>query len=344
MIKQRIEYLDSARGMASLSVLIFHSVLAFGSTDMYMGGINFFFEKYFDLGKIAVIVFFLISGFVIPFSIKGEDKLKAIKGFIISRFFRLYPVYWLSVLMGYFIIGNVSSLEFIVNFTMLQQFLGFKNIIGLYWTLQIEMIFYFLVVLVFILNWLGNIKKEFILSLVFLFLALVMAYFRFELDIKLPVAIPLSLSLMFFGAYYRTLALFDNPKAEKLTKIYCLLYFILIPIICVLGYNKEMGFNESWYKYTITYFSGITLFFLIGKYRPSNFYTEYLGKISYSLYLFHPIIIYILQKIDFEIPLNGYLKLIITLIITILFSHYSYAFIENPSINYGKKFKKILSK
>lgn len=342
MIKQRIEYLDSARGIAALAVLVFHAVLAFGLSDPHMKELSYFFEKYFDLGKIAVIIFFMISGFVIPFSIKGENKLEAVKGFVISRIFRLYPVYWFSVILGYYIIGDASYLDFIVNFTMLQQFLGFKNIIGLYWTLQIEMIFYFLIVLAFLFNLLGNTKKKLIISLLFLFFALVMAYFRFKCDVKLPIAIPLSLSIMFFGAYYRTMALYNGTK--KYIIIYCIFYFILIPIICLLGYNKEMGFNESWYKYTTTYLSGIIVFFVIGKYRISNDYTEYLGKISYSLYLFHPIVIYLIELIDIKVPFQGFVKLLLTIVITISFSHFAFKFVENPFIGFGKKLRKKIAR
>lgn len=339
-MKHRLQFLDSARGMAAMVVLIFHAVLAFGLQEADLKNLAFIFEKYLDLGKIAVIVFFVISGFVIPYSIRGNDKVQSVKAFIISRFFRLFPIYWLSVILGFFIIGeDVSRTDFLVNFTMLQQFLGFKNVLGLYWTLQIELIFYFLVVVVFLLNILGNNKKMFLISLAFLLLALVMSYFRFKLDMKLPLAIPLALSLMFFGSYYRSTVLKDDEKAHKLVKIYAVIYFLIIPVICTLGYNKDMGFNESWYKYTTTYFVGMIIFLIIGKLKASNKFTEYLGRISYSVYLFHPIFIYLVYSLDLKMPFQGIIKVIITIILTTVFSHFTFKLIESPSVSLGKKLK-----
>lgn len=338
-MRHRLQYLDSARGLAAMAVLIFHAVLAFGEQHDDLKGLAFIFKKYLDLGKIAVIVFFVISGFVIPYSIKGNDLKSSVKSFIISRFFRLYPVYWLSVILGYIIIGGVNKVEFAMNFTMLQQFLGFKNIIGLYWTLQIELIFYFLVVIVFVLDILKNSCKMFIASLLFLISAVIMGYFRYYYEIKLPIAIPLSLSLMFFGSYYRSSVLSEDTSSKKFVKLYAIIYFLVIPVVSILAYNKDMGFNESWYKYTITYYLGMIIFLILGKYQISSRFTEYLGKISYSVYLFHPIVIAILELVDFRTPHQGIIKVVIAIFITTIFSHYAFQLIEAPSIRMGRKIK-----
>lgn len=338
-MRHRLQYLDSARGLAAMAVLIFHAVLSFGIQYDDLNDLTFVFTKYLDLGKIAVIVFFVISGFVIPYSIKGNSIKDSVASFIVSRFFRLYPIYWLSVILGYVIIRGVDKLEFIMNFTMFQQFLGFKNIIGLYWTLQIELIFYFLVMIVFILQILKNSQKMFFTSLFFLICALLVGYLRFRLNVKLPVAIPLSLSLMFFGSYYRSSALKEDTISKKMVKRYAVIYFLIIPLISVLAYNKDMGFHESWYKYTITYYLGLIIFLIFGKYKMSNKFTEYLGRISYSVYLFHPIVITILESIDFKILYQGTLKVIITIFITTFFSHYAFKIIEAPFIKLGRKIK-----
>jgi hypothetical protein len=78
---------------------------------------------------------------VIPFSLKN----KGFRDFWISRFFRLYPAYWLSILLVVLVGGSIPAvLTLVINVTMLQKFVGFPDMIGVYWTLQIELIFYML--------------------------------------------------------------------------------------------------------------------------------------------------------------------------------------------------------
>ncbi|WP_116790691.1 acyltransferase family protein [Flavobacterium psychrotrophum] len=336
MKKHRLGYLDSARGLAAILVLIFHAILTFSKKDITLQTAADFFEIYFDLGKIAVIVFFIISGFVIPYSIRGEG-MDAVKNFGISRFFRLYPVYWVSAILGFILFPGFSILELVLNFTMLQQFIGVKNIIGLYWTLQIELVFYFLIVFVFLMKKLSDKKFLFLISLAFLIIALCMAFVRYQMDIKLPLALPLALSIMFFGSYYRYVLLDEDPKAKTYSKIYLYCFFVLMPIINILGYNKDMGFNESWYKYTITYYTGMILFLAIGKFKITSGLLEYFGKISYSVYLFHPIAIFIIQHAFPQ--LNGFLLVLLVLLFTIGFSHLTYVLVEKPSIALGRKVK-----
>ncbi|WP_448131354.1 acyltransferase family protein [Stutzerimonas chloritidismutans] len=53
----------------------------------------------FDFGRIGVVVFFIISGFVIPASLRGPRAVGCYQ-FLIRRLFRLYPLYWLSIPFG----------------------------------------------------------------------------------------------------------------------------------------------------------------------------------------------------------------------------------------------------
>ena len=342
-MKKRLQYLDSARGFAAIAVLIFHAVLSFSEVHTDLDRLSNFFKTYFDLGKIGVIVFFLISGFVIPFSFNGTGFI-ALKSFGISRLFRLYPVYWVSVILGFVLYQNFSWVDFIANLTMLQQFVGFPNIIGLYWTLQIELIFYFLIAITFIINKLYNNRFLFISSISFLIIATVLAYIRGEYAIKLPLAVPLALSLMFFGSYFRHAVINQEIEARFLSKLYIALYITLIPLVSWWGYQVDYGFDESWYKYLITYYLGLILFLIIIKIKYSNQLTSYLGSISYSVYLFHPLMISVISSKYFQYLDSGFLKVCATLFTTLVFSHLTYKLIEKPSISLGHKLRNKLIK
>lgn len=343
MKQERLGYLDSARGLAAIGVLFAHAIASFSERSIDLITLASFTESYLDLGKIFLILFFLTSGFVIPYSIRGEGR-NAIKSFVLSRFFRLYPVYWLSAILGFILFGTFTLKELLVNLTMLQQFFGVENIIGLYWTLQLELIFYFLIALTFVFNRLNNMKFLFQTSVFFLLIALLMAVVRNALIVKLPLALPLSLSLMYFSSYYRYYVISNSFYAGKLSNYYFIFFGILIPIISYLGYNYDFGFNESWLKYTLSYFIGLSLFIGICHFKHSSLIMEYLGKVSYSIYVFHPLSIFIIQRMSFFESFSGFAKVLLVLGSTVLFSHFSYSLIEWPSINFGRKLRKRIVK
>ncbi|GHJ48419.1 acyltransferase [Catellatospora sp. TT07R-123] len=98
-------------------------------------------------GFLGVQLFFIISGFVICMSAWGRP----LGDFFVSRAVRLYPAYWLAVpvtaallylvpITGY----RPSGRDLLANLTMMQDFLGIKNLDQSYWTLAVEMMFYLL--------------------------------------------------------------------------------------------------------------------------------------------------------------------------------------------------------
>ncbi len=100
-------------------------------------------------GPIGVGVFFLVSGFVIPFAFERQSKL----GFAAGRVFRLWPTY----LAGFFITVSTvtiasalyqTTLPFSGREVLIHSFLGLraalqsKSIDGIVWSLEVEIIFY----------------------------------------------------------------------------------------------------------------------------------------------------------------------------------------------------------
>ncbi|MFC5911341.1 acyltransferase family protein [Streptacidiphilus monticola] len=101
----------------------------------------------FSYGCLGVQVFFVISGFVICMSSWG----RTLKEFFASRVSRLYPAYWVAVLLvtAVFALYPVVQKplpvhEVLVNLTMVQQPLGSDRVLGVCWTLWVEARFYLL--------------------------------------------------------------------------------------------------------------------------------------------------------------------------------------------------------
>jgi peptidoglycan/LPS O-acetylase OafA/YrhL len=105
-------------------------------------------------GEFGVGIFFIISGFVIPFSVATESQLRFLK----RRVFRIYPVYivgfglvmtsiWLLTLFAGSTFGY-SKEHILVHFGILLRGLtGYSRIDGISWTLEVELVFYLIMIL-----------------------------------------------------------------------------------------------------------------------------------------------------------------------------------------------------
>jgi len=106
-ISRRLAYIDGLRGVAALMVVVQHGMeTAFShapADSALRQVVKLVFLDDFNIGRVGVVAFFCISGFVVPFSFAGPAPLRA---FVVSRFFRLYPAYWLSILCAVIVYGG----------------------------------------------------------------------------------------------------------------------------------------------------------------------------------------------------------------------------------------------
>lgn len=339
----RLSWVDAARGLAAFGVALMHMVERMRSDyplefSIREGGLlgNLILD-FFNLGKIGVVVFFFISGYVIPFSL---DK-RSLKEFVISRFFRLYPAYWISIILAIIIIGGYSLSNVLINVTMFQRFFGIPDMVGVYWTLQIELVFYFLCIVLFCFNRLFDTKSLTNGFYLFMAVSVTLAIVRFITDIKLPVALPLSLSVMFLGMVLRDAE--ESGRRINLIKYFGIFVLSLL-LVCLFAYNRDYGYNEKWYKYFISYNTGVIIFMVFRHWNIYNKALIFLGKISYSLYLLHPVVGLGGTEILKENYFPGMGPLSYTLIflsLSVATSTVSYYLVEKPAVKVGKNlFKK----
>jgi peptidoglycan/LPS O-acetylase OafA/YrhL len=143
--RPRLEVLDGLRFVAALVVLAYH----FTAMDhVWHRPVEEVFPVQFAAyGWLGVQLFFLISGFVICMSSWG----RGVGAFLRSRAVRLYPAYWLSVLVvatGLTVWPDVRRppgvRDVLVNLTMFQDAFGVPEVAEVYWTLWAELRFYLL--------------------------------------------------------------------------------------------------------------------------------------------------------------------------------------------------------
>ncbi len=147
---RRLAWLDALRGVAALCVVYAHL-----STRVLPGVHNAVYDV-FDPGLYGVLVFFLISGYIVPASLERKGSVRT---FWISRVFRLFPLFLFAIAAVLLLheLGlasvrdanqNVTSSVFSHLF-MLNELLGETNIIVVLWTLSYEMVFYVLLTALF---------------------------------------------------------------------------------------------------------------------------------------------------------------------------------------------------
>lgn len=151
----RLEVLDLLRGIAAISVALFH----------FTGNLApSLFKSLCSYGWLGVEMFFVISGFIIPYSLaRGRYNLRTdYARFLLKRTTRLHPAYLASIILflglWYFsailpgFLGEAPDLgagQILSHLLLTTQINGFEWIQPVYWTLAIEFQFYVFIALVF---------------------------------------------------------------------------------------------------------------------------------------------------------------------------------------------------
>ena len=150
----RLAWLDALRGIAALCV-VYHHLGARVLPSVYHSV-----TRVFDPGLYGVLVFFLISGYIVPTSLERKGDVRA---FWISRVFRLFPLF--AVVIGITLVFHAAGLNTLrgvrINASatafsemfMLSDLLAGKNLIVVIWTLSYEMVFYLLLTALFTAGW-----------------------------------------------------------------------------------------------------------------------------------------------------------------------------------------------
>jgi peptidoglycan/LPS O-acetylase OafA/YrhL len=150
----RFLFIDALRGLAALAVVAFHFEQT-RSFDRVGAVLPAFVTWLFRQGHCGVQVFFVLSGFVIAHSIARYDVTPRFVGrFLLRRSIRLDPPYWASILVVVLVQGLASRVlpgrafvpptggQLVTHVLYLQELLGVPEINTAYWTLCLEIQFY----------------------------------------------------------------------------------------------------------------------------------------------------------------------------------------------------------
>ena len=341
----RLHKLDGLRGLFSLMVVFFHFDPYALPSYLYL---NFIIRESWTF----VDFFFVLSGFVISLNYHHLSSKEELWIYLKKRFVRLYPLLFYTVMLFFTVdvsinylmpsmVENVDSIEVLI--TRLFDSLLFMNstpvlgnsggINGPSWSISAEMIayLYFGLLLVFAPK---KMKNALFVSGILLGYG-VLIYAKVQ---DLPFDLRFIRGLISFSIGYFTWY-FYNKKPIKVPN--GMEYLLLVVLGLLLFQLHSLVFVPKMIFFTFTFpiFFGTFIYLLIGsngllsKLMDSRLF-RYLGKLSYSIYLNHFLLVLIIPAFFFKYlgiensNSNTLLCTVIVIIITIGYSHLTNLFIE----------------
>ncbi len=345
---KKIIALDGVRGLASLLVLWAHFPLL-------QGGILF---KYFHLGSraiyagyIGVDIFFALSGFLITRILlweKEHDRF-SYANFYFKRFIRIFPVYYLVILLVGVII-SWSKLQwsalYLSNYYF--AFNSDENPLRHTWSLCVEQHFYMFwpfIISYFNVKTSRKIITYIIPAIAIVSAALSLIYFTNGVEIINRVTNVRILTLCFGSllAFYETNL---ETKSVKVPLILAIIFFVCTCACHLITNVPLQSFFRFIFSAAFSVFSLMSVLILSfqGKFPKMMAFLDsqimrFFGKISYGLYLFHlPILMYFGVS-HMDNPGSVSLKLgLFLLTLCVVIPTISFYFFEKPLLKIKNKF------
>lgn len=320
-----IPVINTLRGLAAVVVCLFHLICLplnfLENTNLY---------QFAPYGKYGVQIFFVITGVVIPITlINSKYNYRLFGKFIYKRIVRIEPPYIFSILIGILLLlirnhflskvpHDIPSVKnILLHIGYLIPFVkGEQWFIIVFWTMAVEFQFYILISLLFPLLVNRNIVIRLISYIV---------VFSLALFLKSTIYAPVWLPIFMMGIIY---------ISYKSAKIKLLEFWLVLFLSCIFGLILHSLIITTIAITTLA----IIHFFSNFQCKLGNF----LGSISYSLYLTHTI--FGSGTINFFVPhvTFMYAKILVVLlsfIVSIISAYFFYLWIEKPFQKYAYQIK-----
>jgi len=325
----RILELDALRGLAALAVVLFHYTTRFDELFGYAAPPLFSFSG----GGYGVDLFFMLSGFVILMTL---ERTRRPGDFIVGRFSRLYPTYWACLVLTFLTVAavglpgqQVGLRDALLNGTMLQQMLGAEHVDEAYWSLQVELLFY---VAMLVLYRFGAFRRPLTTTLLWTALCLVVHTAATTLGETLPTVagglakVQTLLSLRYFPEFAVGIVLYDARRRGALSPRHVLAIAVALAV---------HGAMDSWASAAVLSCLAAVLYLAtsgrlaVVAARPLVF----LGAISYPLYLTHQNIGYVLLRATGEAGIPPAAGIAMAITLSILLAWLIARWVERPAMS-----------
>lgn len=346
-VHKRMTLIDGLRGIAALMVVFPHSA-GLWDTTATSASLSASLRATISYGALGVEIFFVLSGFAIAYSVRNAQITSGwLLIFLLKRLVRLTPTYWASigvvtlVPIARFYFGNVhattlpSFKQIFAHLFYAQGLFGYQQLNVVYWTLCIEVQFY--IVFGLLMTGLAFISKRWFhdnphaITYPFLFITLLSLNRPFQSAVVFHTKIFTSYWFIFASGVLIWWAL-DRTISRQLG------WAVIAVLWGFAAITAESGIITAALTTTLIYLAGVLEKLCVWlDCRPLQF----LGSISYSLYIIHVPIISCALGIRTRLLGSGYVTnlLLFVAVIAVCISSSAafYQLIEVPSIRWSKE-------
>lgn len=346
---QKLNLIQAFRGLAALLVVLFHATQISEAQFNYL-----FLNNFFIFGDSGVDLFFVLSGFIIFYIHRSDINVKTkFKSFILKRFVRIYPFYWLLTILAlfsYFFVPalwdktyTLTSLGGIIKSIFLipqEQY----PVVGVGWTLSYELLFYFMFSLLIFL------RPKLSVPIVSGWLLLTLGLFFLETFSSFE-ATPFYLKFLFsrynlefiFGVIAAYLVYKIRFKIKVNQAFLVLNLGVILFALCCIFFKPGELLNIRIIAYGISsmlIILGAALIDLIAPLKIPTFLLH-LGNASYSIYLTNKTLLRLLSGGALEVKLErafGYfLTMSLIIVVTVALGCLVYSSVEKPLLEFSRK-------
>lgn len=345
---KRQNEIDLLRIAAAFSVFIFHYTDAFNYFFKIVPR-NLFIGDHFRYGYMGVMLFFVISGYVVTMSTMN----KTFSEFLFSRVTRLFPVFWLSCLFAILLsrifpaahtflpYPNLKAV--VINLTMIPSAFNTIMINPVFWSLLEEVHFY-VIISVIILFKLWNKILTLLICWLIIYAAIVAMGYSTSADDRIGILVPKH-SLYFIAGMLFYLFRTGLYAKWKLIILLSLTFLLMIPLSYLFAKYTNLLYKKedavSIYGYLFINFLIFATFWLIANKKlsiTSNKIITLLGNLTYPFYLIHlyalGIYWYLRDKVQ------GQVLLLLIFCLVLLVSFLINRYFEIPLLKFIKRHRK----
>lgn len=343
-MKNENKALTGLRGFLALSVVIFH---IYGSSveEGYIPEADNFIYLLNYAGPIAVNLFFVISGFLITGSLIAKGSIRQ---FMKNRFLRIYPVFItihtfifaVGPFIGYKWMAGISPQDYVIHFVsnalMLPGIFNLPIAQIVAWSLSYELAFYVIAAVIWIVVRSPKLPQilKYVMYALILALCGVLVYYRRDM-----LFFAVGVALYFWrNCFPRT--------AEKQRPIYYLNGVIFLVAMFLAYYAMDTPIIAGLPLAFLLLIGILTEYGLLSRILRTRV-MHYLGRISFSLYMWHTMVMFplkiIVPRVSSIIGTSAYsfvIYALLSLVLSLIVSDLSYRIIERWFTDRIRKTKK----
>jgi peptidoglycan/LPS O-acetylase OafA/YrhL len=341
--------LDGVRAIAALMVMLFHFLGSVTTNNALI----LFLKKISIFGQTGVSLFFVLSGFLISrILISTKNEPKYFYKFYVKRILRIFPLYYFFLVLYFFVFPLLLNIPTTSIKDQLYYWFYIQNVAMTFnlatngplhfWSLAVEEHFYlFWPIVIYYFN-----DKKIVTSIFLLILfSIITRYLLAKNNIEVFYFTFSRLDEILLGAFLAILELKGYLHKKNAYKFLLALLCVIIPTVLLWKLNNASGNpNVQVVKFLLmALFYACSIGFILSTASTNNLlsklmninFLRYTGKISYGLYVYHPICFLVIANF---FKLGLVMNFTCSFALSYLISSISYHYFESKFLNLKIKF------